>query len=57
MQVACQTRLEGRKGKTAKVKFKIPEELGAKPETRKGGKRKLLRAWAIRMVSAHSPFG
>jgi len=49
--------LGGEEGKTTKGKFKIPEELGAKTETRKGAKRKLLRAWAIRMVGAHSPFG
>jgi hypothetical protein len=32
------------------VKFQIQRELRSKPETRKGGKRKLLRAGANRMV-------
>jgi hypothetical protein len=42
--------LGGWEGKTTKVKFKIPEELGAKPETRKGGKRKLLRSWLTKWL-------
>ena len=46
-----------KEGKTTEKKFKIPEELGAMQETRKGGKRKLLRACANRMASAHCPFG
>ena len=37
------------------MKFRIPEELGAMPETRKGGKRKLLRRlglteWLVRTI-------
>ena len=51
MQVACQTRLDGREGKTTKVKFKTPEELGAMPETRKGGKRAPgLTEWLVRNI-------
>jgi hypothetical protein len=34
--------LGGEEGKTTKGKFKIPEELGAKTETRKGGQKEII---------------
>ncbi len=47
MQVACQTRLDGRKGKR-------PEELGARPENSKGANRSNyapgLTEWLVRTL-------
>ena len=39
------------------MKFKIQEELGAKPKNRKGAKESNYARWANRMVSEDSPFG